>query len=759
MISRAAIATLALVLCAPARAGEPVPEPSIDALFSQWTTGTPGCAVGVSDDGRIVLQKAYGMANLEHGVPNRTDTIFEAGSVAKQFTAAAVLLLAQDGKLSLDDPARKHVPELPEYAASITVRQLLEHTSGLRDWGGVEWIAGWPRGTRVYTHAHVLDILSRQGALNFAPGTRWSYSNSGYNLAAVIVARLSGEPFSEFTRKRIFEPLGMSRTSWRDDYRRIVKDRAVAYEEQDGRYVIDMPNENVHGNGGLLTTVGDLMIWNGNFTAPLIGGDDFAHAQQTPGRLSNGNEHGYAMGLGIDRYKGLVEISHSGTTGSYRAFLARYPDQQLSIALLCNAGNSMPRETVHAIADLYLAGAIKQEAAATPFTLSDAELDAFAGMYRDVERGNVARLERKGDKLQVDGNAEFTALSPRRFTDGEGSFVEFDDRGRAHVDVDNGWTEIYERVDPATPTAGELESLAGRYTSSEAETTFVARVRDGTLELTQRPDTIYRLIPLYRDAFESDIGTIIFRRDAAGRPIALSVVQDRVWDLRFRNESAPAKRILVFGDSNTWGWIPVEGGFPTSRYDAAIRWPGIAQSALGEVYEIIEEGLSGRTTDQSDPTVPEIPGAGLDGSAYLPAAVASHLPLDLVVLMLGTNDLKSSFDRTPDEIAAGMRKLVELVQAMDRAAWTHYPAPKVLVIAPPPLVETEKFPGEVFANGIEKSRELAARYAAIAKAEGVEFLDAGAITSADGIDGLHLSAEAHRRIGLAMAEKLKRLLE
>ena len=140
------------------------------------------------------------MADLEHDVPNRPDTIFEAGSVSKQFTAAAVLLLARDGKLSLDDPVRKYVPELPDYGTPVTIRQMLQHTSGLRDWGNVEDIAGWPRGTRVYTHAHVLDILGRQEPLDFTPGTRWSYSNSGYNLAAIIVARVSGESFAEFSR-------------------------------------------------------------------------------------------------------------------------------------------------------------------------------------------------------------------------------------------------------------------------------------------------------------------------------------------------------------------------------------------------------------------------------------------------------------------------------------------------------------------------------------------------------------------------------
>ena len=161
----------------------------VDALFKAWNETTPGCAVGVSTDGRAVVSRAYGMADLERDVKNTPETIFEAGSVSKQFTAAAILLLARDRKLSLDDPVRRYLPEVPEYGTPLTIRHMLNHTSGLRDWGSLEGIAGWPRTTRVYTHAHVVEILSRQRALNFPSGTRWSYSNSGFNLAAVIVAR------------------------------------------------------------------------------------------------------------------------------------------------------------------------------------------------------------------------------------------------------------------------------------------------------------------------------------------------------------------------------------------------------------------------------------------------------------------------------------------------------------------------------------------------------------------------------------------
>ena len=753
-----------LAFAAPALPGAaaPVSVAAVDTEFSAWSSATPGCAVGVAEDGRIVLERAYGMADLEHAVPNRPDTIFEAGSVSKQFTAAAVLLLAEDGKLSLDDPLRRHFPELPEYASSITVRQMLQHTSGLRDWGSVAWIGGWPRGTRVHAHEHVLDILARQQSLNFAPGSRWSYSNSGYNLAAMLVARVAGESFADFSRKRLFEPLGMTRTSWRDDFTRIVADRAVAYAKTGDRYVLDMPFENVHGNGGLLTTVGDLLRWNANFESQKVGGPDFGRVLQAPGRLTSGEETGYGLGLGVGRYKGMQEIRHSGTTGSYRAFLARYPEQRVSVAVLCNAGDSAPRQALHDVADLYLAESLKPDSAPTPVKLSASERDALVGLYRNIDRGDAVRIERDGDGLRLGDDTPLLALSPLRLIDGEGTTLEFDGEGGMLMDEGGGAPVVLERVPAAQPTSGDLEALAGSYASDEAETTFIARLRDGALELAQRPATVYRLAPLYADAFDSELGTIVFRRGATGAVSGLSIVQDRVWDLRFRREGGAAvRRVLVFGDSNTWGWIPVERGIPTTRYAPDQRWPGVSQAALGDGFEIIEEGLSGRTTDlfDSDPTVKELSGAGLDGSAYLPAAVASHLPLDLVVIMLGTNDLKTKFDRSPEAIALGVRGLVERVRRIDRGAWTEYPAPRVLVLAPPPLVQTERFPAAILAGGIDKSRALASHLEAVAAATGAEFLDVGSITSADGVDGIHLSEAAHRKIGLAVADKIRAILE
>lgn len=441
----------------------------VDRIFAKWNSTTPGCAVGVAQGGTPVLLKVYGMADLEHSVPNTPDTVFEAGSVAKQFTAAAVLMLAGDGKLSLDDPARKYIPELPDYAAPLTIRHLLNHTSGLRDWGSVAGITGWPRTTRVHTHAHVLDIVSRQTALNFPTGTNWSYTNTGFNLAAIIVSRVSGMSFAQFSKERLFSPIGMTRTSWRDDHTRVVKDRAVAYADEKDGFHIEMPFENVHGNGGLLTTVGDLLRWNEHYVSPKVGTAALWEEQRTVGRFNDGRPLDYGLGLYVRKHRGVTNVFHSGSTAGYRAHLNRFPDAHTSVAVLCNVSSGDATRTANAVSDLYL-----------------------------------------GERLEVAKPAEpaaapAPALNPQ-------------------------------------PTAAQLSEFAGVYTSDEAEVTMTAAVVEGTLALKRRPDTVIRLTATGKDTFRGSIGTVTFRRDAAGAIRALSISQERVWDLRFARQAGVAGR-------------------------------------------------------------------------------------------------------------------------------------------------------------------------------------------------------------------------
>jgi CubicO group peptidase (beta-lactamase class C family) len=522
------------------QAAAPGIEAKVDAIFASWTATTPGCSVGVSSNGTIVLEKAYGMADLEHDIRNAPDTIFEAGSVSKQFTAAAVLLLAREGKLSLDDPVRKYIPELPDYGKPLLIRHMLNHTSGLRDWGEVEAIAGWPRTSRVYTHAHVLDIVSRQRALNFEPGTNWSYSNTGYNLAAIIVSRVSGQSFADFCKARIFQPLGMTRTSWRDDFRRIVKGRAIAYSGGSDGYRQNMPFENVHGNGGLLTTVGDLLRWNENVVTPKVGDQEFLRIEQTPGHFNNGKQHDYALGLYVRTYKELREVSHSGSTAGYRAYLTRYPDQHLSVAVLCNAASGQAERYAHAVADLYLANDIRTPAPPEAVKIPAKDLEALAGMYRNTMTGTVGMFVVEKDTLRLQNGAALIPLSATRFTPGTGSgSLQFDGKGGLRVAAGNGTEETYQRVQPVKPAIGQLKELVGAYVSDEAEVTLQVVVEGTQLKITRRPDTNLTLTPLYEDAFQApSLGLVRFRRDAGSRVTGLSVVQDRVWDLRFARRAA-----------------------------------------------------------------------------------------------------------------------------------------------------------------------------------------------------------------------------
>lgn len=391
-----AVAALILLATAPAHAQAPQLSAAqltrIDSVFARWNLpSSAGCALGVSYRDQIVLERAWGMAELEHRIPITPATIFEAGSVSKQFTAAAVILLSLEGKLSLDDDIRRHVPELPDYGTPITLRHLLTHTSGLKDWGAIAGIGGWPRGTRIYTHAHVLEIVSRQRTLNHPPGDEYIYSNTNYNLLAIIAERVSGESLPALTKRLIFDPLGMTRTSWRDDFQRLVPGRAQAYTPTLAGWRLQMPNENVYGNSSLLTTVGDLLTWNANATHLRVGGEAFLREQLRQGRLTNGEEISYAGGVGVTRNQDGVLVSHTGATAGYRAYLGRHPDTGWAVAILCNTANANPGLLGRDVADI-VHGRPPQRPAqgtpaapATPFQLAPEVAAAYAGRYHSEE--------------------------------------------------------------------------------------------------------------------------------------------------------------------------------------------------------------------------------------------------------------------------------------------------------------------------------------------------------------------------------------
>ncbi|MBR2647615.1 MAG: beta-lactamase family protein [Sediminibacterium sp.] len=305
-------------------------------IMSSYTDNIPGAQVSITRNNKIIFESAKGLANLEYNAPLTLQSKLEAGSVSKQFTAAAILLLSQEGKLSLQDDIRKYFPEIPDYGHTITVSHLLHHTSGLKDWGSIAEIAGWPRGTKAYSNEDVLVIIAAQKTLNNIPGDEFIYSNSNYNLQALIVKRITGLELSAFTKKYIFIPAGMTNTEWRDDYTRVVPNRATAYSKYGAIYATNMPNENAYGNGGLITTTEDLLKWNNFYTNNKLGTAPLFQQQISLVPLNNGGYNNYAVGLFIDSINGIPRISHSGATAGYRANLDYFPTLNLNIAWLSN---------------------------------------------------------------------------------------------------------------------------------------------------------------------------------------------------------------------------------------------------------------------------------------------------------------------------------------------------------------------------------------------------------------------------------------
>ncbi|HJU75563.1 MAG TPA: serine hydrolase domain-containing protein, partial [Gemmatimonadaceae bacterium] len=481
----------------------------VDAIFATYATpASPGCIVGVGREGKQVYAKAYGMANLEYNVPLTVESISESGSVAKQFTAAALALLHLEGKLSLDDDIRKYLPEVPDFGARITIRHLLNHTSGIRDQWALWGLADRGPGSEVHTIPEVLDLVRRQRDLNFQTGSEHLYSNTGYTLASVIVTRVAGMPFARFTQERLFKPLGMNHTQWRDDYRRVVPNRATAYSREGTAWVQNMPFTMVHGNGGLLTTVGDLLIWNDALDQGLLGKPELTRLLETKGKLNSGRELDYALGLTVGEARpGIRAISHGGSTAGYRTYLVRYPEAgRLSVALLCNAANANAGALAQRVANVYLPAAVAAARDTAPSRVSAEERARLVATYRNPVTddwfnvaANAEALQIVGpatDPLTLEAAATYRARSGRRFR-----FEPAQGVVRQAILIFEGDSATFEVVQRPELSASQLAEYAGDYYSPELGTTLRLRVDAGRLLLRSSPDEEVALVPFYRDGF------------------------------------------------------------------------------------------------------------------------------------------------------------------------------------------------------------------------------------------------------------------
>src|SRR5262245_55127783 len=385
----------------------------IDKIFSWVKPNDPGCAVAASQNGKVVVNKAYGSADLERNVPITPNTVFDAGSVRKQFVAAAILLLVEEGKLSLSDDVGKHIPQLPDYGHKITVDHLLTHTSGIRDWQPLLNLAGGD--------PDAMTMILRQRELNFAPGEEWSYSNSGYVLLPEIVARVSGVPFSEFARKRLFEPLGMKMTTYADDPLYLIKNRALAYKKEASGWKMDMYLGNDRGGaGGLFTTAVDLVTWNDALTANRLG-TFVTQKLQEPTVLNNGRKLSYARGLQLEPFRrGGQLVWHSGGAAGYSTIAGRLPEQGLSVAITCNADGSARSAYAGRLFDLFLPPGRISEANAPAGNAGGAgvapdDLTGKAGLFFDEKTGQLLQLAVNNNTLAIPGGSPLVALAPDRF--------------------------------------------------------------------------------------------------------------------------------------------------------------------------------------------------------------------------------------------------------------------------------------------------------------------------------------------------------
>jgi CubicO group peptidase (beta-lactamase class C family) len=534
----------------------------VDKVFQKWNRpDSPGCALGVYKNGQVIYKRGYGTANLNDDVPITPATVFHVASMSKQFTAASILLLVQQGKLSLDDDIHKYIPELPDFGERITLRHLLHHTSGLRDQWSLLGLAGWRYSQDLITDDDVMSVLVRQKALNFKPGEKYMYSNTGFTLLAIVVKRVSGMTLREFTTKNIFEPLGMTHTHFRDDHEEVIKHDALGYE-QDGKdqpFRMNLTNFDTAGATSLHTTVEDLQLWDENFYHPRVGGPVLIQQMLKRGKLNSGEQQDYASGLVVGTYKGLPTVDHGGADAGYRSDFMRFPEQHFSVAVLCNFADTDPGALVRQVADILLAGDLKdpqpakEMTKATSVAMSPEQIAAFAGTYWKRDDDVFYRILVKDGTLQMDfGDDEFHPLKPFAETHFHVADVSWGDHldlhfipsvagkpGSLEQSFDGGKPQIYESVAVVDPTPAQLAAYSGAFVSDEIEPVYRISVQGGKLTLTRLKNKPNPLRPAMQDVFVGEIGTLRFTRDANQHVSGFILNAGRIQGFQFTRKPKP----------------------------------------------------------------------------------------------------------------------------------------------------------------------------------------------------------------------------
>jgi len=536
----------------PAEELQQEPMYEVDAVFAGYNNQeSPGCALGVIRDGEFVYRRGYGMANLELDVPISPQSVFRIASTSKQFTAMAIALLAEREKLALDDTLKEYYPSYPAWADDVTISQLVHHTSGVRDYLTLAYLAGRGDDQDYYTTDWVIKLLGRQRETNFPPGTQYLYSNSGYLLLGQIVEQVSGMTLKEFSQQNMFGPLSMEHTHFHDDHTHIVPQRASGYAPTEDGYRVSETTLDIVGDGSIYTSVDDLLLWDRNFYENRLGAGDLTLIKQvtTPGTLANGEAIDYAFGLTKDEYRGHTLISHGGAFVGFRAEMIRFPELRFSVAVLCNRSDAAPSTLARKVADHFLADALDPLPEETlqhePVELDEGRLHKYAGDFWEPKRAFAAESRVEDGKL-------WAVHSPERRNElvpiGEHRFqmigmpldtvveYEMSDQGVASVNL---YMEGEARgsFTPFTRRQANAEDLAeyrGDYFSPELDVEYLIRVSGDHLLLQIKDEQVRDLTPMFDDTFENpDLGAFEFLRGPEGGIAAFKLQSGRVRNLVF----------------------------------------------------------------------------------------------------------------------------------------------------------------------------------------------------------------------------------
>lgn len=518
---------------------------AVDRIFAEYDSpGSPGAAVAVVRDGRVLCKRGFGCADLEHAIPITPSTVFDIASVSKQFTGLAVAMLLEEKKVSLDDSIRKYLPEVPDFGQTVTLRHLVHHTSGLRDWPGTLMLAGW-RFDDVIAFGDIMEMVSRQEELNFEPGSEYSYSNTGYNLLAEMAARVEGTSFRDLTDRTIFTPLGMKDTFFHDNHEEIVKKRACAYAPGGKGGFKKIGNSlTAMGSSSLFSSVDDLIKWVINFDDHAVGGSRVIEKMEERGVLNSGKPIDYAFGQSVWAYRGAKAVSHSGGWAGFRTYLIRFPDLRFSVIVLSNVSTCNPREKALRVADLHLADHLEREKP-EPETkekeagkIDPALLDDYTGTW-ELGPAWLLTIFRKGDSLMAQATAEaaFPAVpeAEDRFyvkAYGASLFFERDTSGKVHALHYRGIRAV--RVEPFRPSFSRLKEYCGVFRSRELDSTFTLALEDGKLVAQHWKEVDEELVPALVDQFRTSRGRIDFCRGEGGWIAGFRFTQKRSRNIRFR---------------------------------------------------------------------------------------------------------------------------------------------------------------------------------------------------------------------------------